>query len=437
MTGSPRLRRLAPLGAVAMLALALAACAQKYPNTTFEPHSEYGRAIDFLWNRLLWLGTVVFVLVEAALIFVVFKFRRKDETTTPPQTHGNTKLEILWTLIPAVILVFIAVPTVRTIFETQAKAAPNALEIDVYGHQWWWEFQYPEYKITTANEIYVPKGRTVNFVLRTKDVLHSFWIPQLAGKRDLIANHTNYLWFTPDSSAPTTVWNGFCTEYCGSSHANMRFRVVTVTPEQFASWVQRQQSPAAFGAVPSAPPAATPTLTPAVATGGATATVTPAVATTTTTAEPAEPAAPTATEPPGWTLPHEQVPDYAIPQTPIPAGVDFNDKLVGDPARGMALFTGAGTCNGCHTVNGNPMAVGNIGPNLTHVGSRIAIGGGLYKNDTYHLVRWIKNARVMKPGNIMTTLGKGQYDPQMKLTTPGGLTDQQIADLAAYLQALK
>jgi len=439
MTGSPRLRRFASLGAYAALALALAACAQKFPNTTFEPHSEYGRAIDFLWNRLLFFGTGVFVLVEAALLFVVFKFRRRDETTTPPQTHGNTKLEILWTLIPAVILVFIAVPTVRTIFETQAKAAPNALEIDVYGHQWWWEFQYPEYKITTANEIYVPKGRTVNFVLRTKDVLHSFWIPQLAGKRDLIANHTNYLWFTPDTSAPTTVWNGFCTEYCGSSHANMRFRVVTVTPEEFANWVTRQQSPAAFGAVPATPPA-TAIVTPAVATSATTAPVTPAVATAATAATAATtaaPAAPIATEPPGWVLPHEQVPAYAVPQTPIPAGVDFNDKLVGDPARGMALFTGAGTCNGCHTIAGNPAAVGNIGPNLTHVGSRIAIGGGLYKNDAYHLARWVKNARVMKPGNIMTTLGKGQFDPQMKLTTPGGLTDQQIADLVAYLQALK
>lgn len=435
MTGSPRLRRFASIGAYTALALALAACAQKYPNTTFEPHSEYGRAIDFLWNRLLFLGTVVFILVESALLFVVFKFRRRDETTTPPQTHGNTKLEILWTLIPAVILVFIAVPTVRTIFETQAKAAPNALEIDVYGHQWWWEFQYPQYQITTANEIYIPKGRTINFVLRTKDVLHSFWVPQLAGKRDLIANHTNYVWFTPDTSAPTTVWNGFCTEYCGSSHANMRFRVVTVTQDEFDGWVKRQQSPAAFGAVAPAP--TTATVTPAVATGAATTpTATPAVATT-ASSTPAAPAAPTATEPPGWVLPHDQVPSYSQPQTPIPAGLAFNDKLTGDPTRGMALFTGAGTCNACHSVNGNPMAVGNIGPNLTHVGSRIAIGAGLYKNDTYHLVRWIKNARVMKPGAIMTTLGKGELDPQTKLITPGGLTDQQIADLAAYLQALK
>jgi cytochrome c oxidase subunit 2 len=341
----------------------------------------------------------------------------------------------LWTLIPAVILVFIAVPTVRTIFQTQAKAAPDALEIDVYGHQWWWEFKYPAYNITTANEIYIPKGKTVNFVLHSKDVIHSFWIPQLGGKRDVIANHTNYMWLTPDAAGPTTVWNGFCVEYCGTSHANMRFRVVTVTPDEFEGWVKHQQAPGAFAATPPAG-----TTTDSAAAGAATAVRTPALGGTATLAVASSPTV-TAGEAPapvqGWTLPPDQVPDYAVPQTPIPTPIAFDDKLAGDPTRGAKLFTGAGTCNACHMVNGNPLAVGTIGPNLTHIGTRIAIGGGLYKNDAYHLARWIKNARLMKPGNIMTTLGKGQYDPQMKTTTKSGLTDQQIADLVAYLQALK
>src|SRR5690606_18063738 len=125
-----------------------------------------------------------------------------------------------WTVAPALILVLIAVPTVRTIFVTQAEAVPEAWQVEATGHQWWWEFYYPEYGVRTANEVYVPVGRTVNFALRSNDVLHSFWVPQMGGKRDLITNRTNYLWFTPNDTLPSTAWNGFCVEFCGASHAN-------------------------------------------------------------------------------------------------------------------------------------------------------------------------------------------------------------------------
>jgi cytochrome c oxidase subunit 2 len=360
----------------------------------------------------------------------------------PPQTHGHVLLEITWTLIPAAILAFIAVPTVKTIFETQAPAPANSLVIDVYGHQWWWEFRYPEYKFSTANEIYIPKGRTVDLVLHSQDVIHSFWVPQLAGKRDAIPNHTNHIWFTPDSNMATTVWNGFCTEYCGDSHGEMHFRVVTVTPEQFASWVTRQEAPGFFG--PPAAPAA-PVATAAVAattgTAGATAAATPPAITPATPAAAPAPvvSGPTATpaQLASYILPRSEVPEYAIPHTPFPDAIKFDDKLTGDPAAGEKLFVGAGTCNACHSVQGNPLAVGTIGPNLTHVGSRIAIAAGMYINDKPHLSRWIKNARLMKSGVLMPTLGKGQYDPQTKATMPAGLSDQQVADLVAYLQALK
>ena len=451
MTGSHRLRRLAPLGVAAALALALAACAGNYPNTTFTPHSEYGRAIDFLWNRLLFFGTIVFVLVEGALLFVIIRYRRRSEDVLPPQTHGNVPLEITWTLIPAAILAFIAVPTVRTIFQTQRPAPANALTIEVYGHQWWWEFHYPQYNITTANEIYIPKGRTVNLVLRTKDVIHSFWVPQLAGKRDAVSNHTNYIVFTPDPGMPTTVWNGFCTEYCGAEHGEMHFRVVTVDPAQFTSWAAHEAGPAVFNAGATPTPATitqpttgrslTPPVTAAAVTlptgekAGTPASPIPApnaVANSTATTQ-----TPTAAAAAGFTLPRAQVPDYAIPHTPLPAGLAFNDNLTGDATRGQALFTGAGTCNACHTVRGNPLAAGVVGPDLTHVGSRIGIAGMMYVNDAPHLARWIKNARVMKQGSIMPTLGKGQYDPDLKSTNSAGLTDQQIADIVAYLQALK
>lgn len=386
------------------------------------------------------LGTIVFVLVEAALIYIVIKYRRKDETTVPPQTHGSTKLEIIWTLIPAVILVFIAVPTVRIIFETQAKAPEGSLEVEVYGHQWWWEFKYPEYGFSTANEMYIPTGRTVNLVLRTKDVLHSFWVPQLAGKRDLIANRTNYIWFTPDSTTPTTVWNGFCTEYCGASHANMKFRVVTVQPDEFEGWVRHQQSNAAYTANVAPPASAAVPADIAASTAGAVATVVSNTQIDSSDLAERQAEEAQAVESPllaGFIIPPDKVPMWTLPATPIPASIKFDDSLVGNPAEGEKLFSGAGTCNACHFIKGNPTAVGVIGPDLTHIATRLTLGAGLYKNDPKHMARWLKNARLMKPGNIMPTLGQGEYDPVLKNNMASGLTDQQIADLVAYLAALK
>ena len=429
MIGKHRLRRLAPYLLTVALAMVMVGCvaAGEYPNTTFEPKSDLGRAIDFLWDRMLLLGTIVFVLTELALLLVVLRYRHRGERAEPRQIHGNTKLEILWTLIPAVVLVFIAIPTVRTIFETQAPAPRDALKVEVIGHQWWWEFRYPEYNIVTANELYLPTGRTVSFELKTKDVLHSFWIPQLGAKRDLISNRTNYVWFTTDSSAGG-VWNGFCTEYCGASHANMHFRVFTVTPEQFESWAAWQSGPAAFSATA---PAAAPPAAPAAPTIDTAAAAQPPIVAAISEGAVRDAAEPTTT---GYFWPAAQVPAYAIPTSPLP-NLAFNDNLVGDPARGQQAFL---PCIGCHTIRGNPMAVGTIGPDLTHVGSRLTVAGGMFPNDTRHLVRWIKNAPRLKPGSLMPALGRGEYDARTGMTvTAGGLDDQQIADIAAYLQALK
>jgi cytochrome c oxidase subunit 2 len=414
MKGSDRLRRLASYGLVAAIAVAAISCNEAHPNTTLVPHSDLGREIDFLWDRLLLLGTIVFILVEAALIYIVFRYRRRDNQATPPQTHGSTKLEIAWTLIPAVILVFIAVPTVRTIFITQAQAAPGSLNIDVTGHQWWWEFKYAEYGVTTANEIYLPAGRTVNFRLRSADVIHSFWTPQMGGKRDVITNRTNYLWYTPDSSTASSVWNGFCVEYCGASHANMRFRVFTVTPQQFDSWIAGQKMPAKFGAVgPAAPTGATPSVASVASTSGAL--------------------------PAGYIFPRENIPDYAVPHAPIPGDLKFTAGLTGNAQRGKQVFSSS-ACIGCHSIAGNPAAMGVTGPNLTHVGSRSTIAAGRFPNAAAYLALWIKNARKMKPDVLMPTLGMDEYDPILKAkvtSATGGLTDQQIADIVAYLTALK
>jgi cytochrome c oxidase subunit 2 len=459
MTRNRRLRRVAAVAVTAVAALVLAACAREYPNTTFEHTTEFNAAIDSLWDKMLFWGTLVFVIVESILIYTIVRFRRRPDSPEPRQVHGNTALEITWTVLPAVILVFIAIPTVRTIFRTQAKAVPNALQVEVIGHQWWWEFRYPQYGFITANELYLPAGRTVNFALRTADVIHSFWIPRLGGKRDLTWTHKhNYLWFTPDSSLGGNAFNGSCNEYCGASHANMKFRTFVVSPAEFESWAQHQAGTAlgtgalaAPGAATTGPGTATPTGQPSAP---ATATP-PAPAPATQSARSAQPA-PAAGQPQvvpvaasslaGFSFPVEQLPDHAIPKTPVPASLTFPD-LTGDVARGRDLVTnvanlGKAPCLTCHVIKGAPQLIPDSlarGPNLTHFGSRVTLGAGLFPNDDAHLAKWIKNSRLMKPGIQMPTLGRGQVDPMTGQAIPAnaGLTDQEIADITAYLRSLK
>ncbi|MGQ0540016.1 MAG: cytochrome c oxidase subunit II [Gemmatimonadaceae bacterium] len=417
-----RTRQIAGLACCILAVLTFAACSQ-YPNTTFNPTTEFNRESTSLWNTLLLWGTIVFVITEAVLVYVIWKYRRRPDGPAVQMVHGNTTLELAWTILPAVILGIIAIPTVRAIFRTQGEAPANAVKVDVIGHQWWWEFRYPEYGITTANELYLPIGRPVSFSLRTVDVLHAFWIPQLGGKRDLVSNRTNYLWFTPDS-VDYTVYNGSCNEYCGVSHANMRFRAFTVPPGEFDRWVAHQRTPAAVqtiaaGAVgaPNAAPASAAALPPA---DSAAAAGQPAVAAAV------------------YEFPRERVPPHAIPATPVPDDLAFPEDLPGDVARGEQIYSRS-ACIGCHKITGNPRSVGVSGPDLTHVGSRLTIGSGLFLNDTRHMALWIKNARKMKPLQFssMPTLGKGEYDPIRKTVLNVGLTDQEIADIVAYLQALK
>jgi len=407
MTRDLRMRWLTPALAL-LIVLSLSACSFA-PNTIFGAHSEFGHSVDTLTRRLLYAGLTVFVLIEGLLVYILVKFSDREGNREAKQIHGNTTLEVSWTIVPAVILAFIAVPTIKTIFETQAKAVPSALQVEVIGHQWWWEFRYPQYGVTTANELYLPVGRTANFALTTKDVLHSFWIPQLNGKRDLISNHTNYIWFTPDSAF---AWNGFCAEYCGTSHANMRFKVFTVTPAEFDAYIAHQKTLA----VGSTPPAA------AADTGKKSATPVPQAASV-----PVMNVSDTSSA----TYPRSKLPEWVIPKTPLPVNLTFDQNVTGDAARGAAMFKGA-PCIACHTIKGVPTAAGIIGPNLTHVGSRTTIAGGIYPNDLKHLRLWIKNAPEMKAGSLMPLFGKNE-----KGATPGLYTDQQIADLAAYLSSLK
>jgi cytochrome c oxidase subunit 2 len=410
--------------ALTVALLALSACSADYPNSVFHGRTEFNRDIDALFQLIIKLGVVVFILVFALLIVTMVKYRSRPGQREPEHVHGNTTLEILWTIIPALVLLWIAVPTVRTIFRTEAPAPAGSLQVQVIGHQWWWEFKYPELGITTANELYLPKGRTVNFELKTIDVIHSFWIPALGGKRDLVTNHTNHIWFTPDSLTERA-FNGVCVEYCGASHANMRFRAFVVEPAEFESWAAHQKTTAAF-TLPK-PDTTRPAANTRTAAGRtAAAPIAPPQATVTQT---------------GYSFPTADMPKHTMAFSPVPDGLTFDDAVLaqGDAARGADLLHNkmGGGCIGCHAIGGTNFA-SPIGPNLTHVGTRNTIGAGLFPNDAKHLALWIKNARLMKPGVVMPTIGTGQIDPVTKKPAVGlTLSDAQIADVVAYLRSLK
>jgi cytochrome c oxidase subunit 2 len=435
-----RPRQLASVLLAAAALLALVACGTKYPNSTFDNTTDFNTDINALWNRLLLLGTIVFVLVEGLLVYTIIRYRKREGAPMPKAVHGHTALEITWTIIPALILALIAVPTVKTIFKTEAKAAAGSLEVQVIGHQWWWEFRYPQYGVVTANELYLPAGRTANFALQSRDVIHSFWAPELGGKRDLITNHTNYIWYTPRDSLVENVYNGFCTEYCGSSHANMRLRVYVVAPDKFESWAAHQKTAAAGSPAP---------VTAATATTPATARK-PVLAAASIAGAVAVPAPAPLAVTEGYVFPKEKLPSHTVPNTPLPAGIAFDDALLaqGDAARGHELVTNIANlakapCMTCHIIKGE--APGGMkltddqatAPNLTHFATRHTFAGGLYSADPRALARWIKNAPAMKPGSIMPTLGTGQFNPVMKMTNAAGLDDRQIADIVAYLMSLK
>jgi cytochrome c oxidase subunit 2 len=246
--------RLIPLAAGILFALS--ACARdNFPQNTLAPQGPEAQKIDRLFQPVFWVAVAVFFLVEGTLVYFLFKYRHRPGRGVPAQVHGNTRLEITWTIIPAVLLAVIAVPTIVTIFDLARKPA-NALEITVTGHQWWWEVQYPDSQVVTANEIHIPTGRPIYISLQSAPsgsvnglpgepmgpVIHSFWIPRLAGKQDVVPGRVNHL--VLEAPNPGT-YVGQCTEYCGLSHANMRMRVIAQTPQDYDAWIQQQLQPAA------------------------------------------------------------------------------------------------------------------------------------------------------------------------------------------------
>lgn len=215
----------------------------------FNPQSLPAEMIMTTAMVVLWITLGIFVVVTTLLVFIVIRYRQKsnDDGSEPPQIYGSTNIELAWTVIPILITVVLILVTSRTIGEIQNKAFPeNALQIRLVGHQWWWEIHYPDLGIITANEIHVPmssrdpaKARPTHLELQSADVIHSFWVPQLAGKTDLVPNRTNRTWIEPYEPG---VYFGNCAEYCGTQHANMLLRVIVHTPEDFDRWVEAQRA---------------------------------------------------------------------------------------------------------------------------------------------------------------------------------------------------
>jgi cytochrome c oxidase subunit 2 len=242
------------------LALLFAACAPNASQDSLNPAGPYAEAPKNLFEKVFWFGAVpVFVLVEGGIVWILIKYRhRKGQDRMPPQIHGNTRLEIGWTILPAVVLAVVMVPTVATIWDL-AKAPPaDALNVTVTGYQWWWEFEYtdPDMQtvaerpgpITTANELVIPTDRVVYLTvvsgvggIEDAAVIHSFWIPELAGAQDAIPNQENHILMQADASG---TYEGQCKEFCGLSHGIMKAQVRAVTPAEFDAWAAGQKEDA-------------------------------------------------------------------------------------------------------------------------------------------------------------------------------------------------
>jgi cytochrome c oxidase subunit 2 len=386
------------------------------PQSTFDPAGPVAREQLDLFYLTCWVTLVIFVFVGAALAYAMVKFRARSDADMhaepPEQHHGNPVIEASLIAASLLSLVVIAIPTLREIwltYDVPESEKANAYEVTATGYQWWFKFEYPNEKaqtldasgklvsatLTTGSELVIPAGRPVHVNLRTVDVIHSFWIPKLAGKVDMVPNRGNRLWIEADK--PGYFW-GQCAEFCGESHAVMRFRVIALGPKEFNDWLDAQMAPART--VPDAPAGAARPRAQFAAyhefrknEGGYT---------TRFDASPLD----------AWRA--QQLPDK-----------DEDPALV---AKGRGLFHSK-TCVTCHTIRGEQGAVGILGPELTHVGARTTIAGGLLENNPEQLRRWIHAPGEVKPGNKMWV--NGYLANNIKLTA-----DDEEA-LIAYLESLK
>jgi cytochrome c oxidase subunit 2 len=243
--------RLIPFAlAILIIPAILAACgasADDNPMTTIDPAGSAGDEIQGIYSLIWWLAAAVFILVEGALVFAIFKYRRNKNLVNgrPAPVHGNTRLEIIWTLVPAIILVVIAVPTIQGI-ATLSEKRDDTFHVRVIGNQFFWEFEYPDIvgpdgqPLRVVDEMHIPVDTRIDLTIVSNDVIHSFWVPRLNGKMDAIPGRENHLWLEADEAG---TFEGQCAEFCGEAHALMRMTVVADTPEDFQNWIATATAP--------------------------------------------------------------------------------------------------------------------------------------------------------------------------------------------------
>jgi cytochrome c oxidase subunit 2 len=237
------------LSSVLMLPNALAEPSHSSLTSIFSPQSTPAKSILNLSIFVLAITGIIFVVVFTLLVYCIAKFHARSggADSEPAQVYGSTQIELAWTIIPILIVVVLFLATARVLHAVQDAPMPaNAVEVTVIGHQFWWEYRYPQLGVVTANEMHIPVSdpshpRPTFLQLLSADTDHSFWVPQLAGKTDLIPNHPNRMWMDPER---TGIFVGQCAQYCGTQHAKMLLRVTVDSPEDFEEWVREQQRPA-------------------------------------------------------------------------------------------------------------------------------------------------------------------------------------------------
>lgn len=228
------------VSATLLSSVLLAACGENSPSIFNTAGPVAGQELT-LFYLILAIATIIFVIVEGLLIYSIVRYRERPNSPNPTQIHGNNKIEVIWTVIPSFFLFIVLGATIITMFGLTNLGAGQKIEVKVIGHQWWWEFDYPSFHIVTADSLHIPKGAIIQADLVSNNVIHSFWVPALTGKKDVIPGHNNQLLFRADTVG---TYPGECAEFCGSQHAHMHFDVVVDSQDGFNTWMSSQQQAA-------------------------------------------------------------------------------------------------------------------------------------------------------------------------------------------------
>lgn len=211
----------------------------------FTPNSPLAAATSNLFIFILIIAGAVFALVAFLLIFSIIRFRSRGETQEPAQISGNTRLEIVWTIVPILTLGIVFVYMLQVMGLTLPGDTSKQPDLIIVGHQWWWEIHYPDSGVVTANEIHLEVGKKYLVQLESADVIHDLWLPELGTKMDLVPGLKNHMYLQADK---TGLFEGTCAEYCGTQHAWMRIRAIVQSQEDFNTWISSQQKTAAIPA---------------------------------------------------------------------------------------------------------------------------------------------------------------------------------------------